>query len=177
MSAAKVKPVVDVDKVRTLLDAWIELSTKQEAIYDEMRRLLGGGPSIGELLKLAEGAFETLWTERYKTRYFWVYTKDRPALKRLILQIGNDELAARFRRYLSNDDPFFTKARHSFGVFVATVNQHAAMAESTLTLEGGSEDRPVGCTHLPPCKDDVEHTRKKVQEMRGSHSGPVGDVL
>lgn len=173
---AKAKAAIDPDKVQKLLDAWDELQAKQDAIVDEIRRMLGGGVPIGELLKQAEAAFSTAWNDRYPGRYVWQYAKDRPHMKRLLLTLGLEELTARFGRYVRNHDQFFTQARHSFGAFVHTVNQHAALA-----VAGGFDlddsDRPVGCTHLPACRDDVEHTRKRASEMRGSHSGPTGDIL
>jgi hypothetical protein len=177
VSAAKAKAALDPDKVQKLLDAWDELQAKQDAIVDEIRRMLAGGRSIGQLVKYSEDAFGIIWSSVYPGQYVWTYARDRVHMKRLILQLGDEELEARFRRYMQNTDPYFVKARHSFGAFVSSVNQHAAPSTAAALELEGDNDRPVGCTHLPACKDDVEHTRWRAREMRGSHSGPKGEVL
>jgi hypothetical protein len=86
-------------------------------------------------------------------------------MKRLVRMIGVDELKARFVRYVKNDDPFYVKARHPFGLFVSSVNTHAAQGQAAEDLEL-SAAAPADCRHSPPCRSDVEHTRRRQQDLR-----------
>lgn len=131
---------------------------------EELERALGGGPRQADILKGAERDFDTFWCARYAAgqsgRYVWNYSKDRPSLIRLIRMIGSEELQLRMKRYLANNDAFFTKARHSFGMFVATVNQHTERAEAVDDFD--LDPSPVvGCTHTPRCTSDAEHTTRR----------------
>lgn len=144
-------------KVRKLLEVARERSAELGAILTEIETLMGGGVGIGVLLKRAEEAFEIAWNARYGNagRYVWQYPRDRPNMKRLILALGIEELADRFGRFARNDDPFFVKARHSFGAFVSSVNQHAGegTAPTGLDLEG--------------LEEDAEATARRARELRG----------
>lgn len=153
-----------VDKVRTLVAAWRLEHDKGTAILEELETLLAGGVGIGELLKRFEQTFGELWRGRYRSAYVWAYAKDRPSSKRLIKQIGLEELERRAARYLQNSDPFFASKRHPFGLFVATVVQHAAPNDAAeLELEGTA---PADCRHVPRCASDREHTKTRAAEMR-----------
>jgi len=78
-------------------------------------------------------------------------------MKRLLKMLEVEEIEGRMWRYLQNNDPFFAKNRHTFGLFVASVNQFAQAASDV--------EVPVGCFHVPPCKDDVEHTRRRQRDV------------
>ena len=144
-----------------LLEQARELHEKQAAIIDEIDAHLGGRATIGKELKAAEQAYTDAWAGRYRTGgYVWRYTTDRPHMKRLIKTLGTEELVARFARYLGSSEEFATRSRHSFSMFVATVNQWAAPAE--FALDGGVPD----CKHVPPCTSDQQHTKRKTAEMR-----------
>lgn len=157
MAEQKALATGTADKVRKLLEVARERHAELGVLLTEIGTLMGGGVGIGVLLKRAEEAFETAWNARYGNggRYVWQYAKDRPNMKRLILALGVDELEARFGRYARNDDPFFTRARHSFGAFVASVNQHAGegVAPAGLDLEGLDADAAA--------------TAKRSRELRG----------
>jgi hypothetical protein len=155
-----------LDDVKKLVAVAGEQFLKGQQALAEIERVIGGGRRQADLLKDAEGTFATLWGTRYAggqdRRYVWAYQKDRPQMVRLIKMLGLEELQARMRRYIANDDPFFAKSRHSFGLFVSTVNQHAASAESPAEWSlAGESGGVVGCTHSPRCQSDAEHTRKR----------------
>lgn len=111
-------------KLKTLQAKLLEVQEQERAIVEEMGNLLSGGPGIGEILKRLESHFSKCWQVRYRGAYAFNFAKDVPQLKRLIRLVGVEELERRMLRYLQNDEQFFLKARHSFGAFVSSVNQH-----------------------------------------------------
>lgn len=155
MAEPKALATGTADKVRKLLEVARERYVELGAVLTEIETLMGGGIGIGVLLKRAEKAFESAYAQRYNGGYVWRYQSDRPNMKRLILSLGIEELEGRFWRYVGNDDPFFTRARHSFGAFVASVNQHAGegVAPAGLDLEGLDADAAA--------------TAKRSRELRG----------
>lgn len=158
---------VDVGKVRKLLGELRELHDKAQAIHDEIDRLLGGGVGIGPQLKVAYVKWIELHATRYPGQYVFVYQKDAPQMKRLILALGLDELLLRMGNYIRDSDPYLTKARHPFGLFVVGVNRYAqAGPVGELELAAESE-----------LESDAAKTAARARANRGSHSGPVGDVL
>lgn len=154
-------------KLRALQAEHLE---KAAACGTEMDALLSGGAGIGEILKRLERHFNQVWSVRYapggKGGYVWQFAKDVPNLKRLLKTLTVDDIERRMLAYLQNADPFFVKARHSFGLFVSTINQHAS-AEASEELELQAPTVP-GCKHAPPCVSDQEHTRRRNAEMRSA---------
>ena|SRR3990172_1700566 len=138
-------------KLQKLVVELRETQAKTYALVEEIDALLGGAAGIGAQLKAAYLAFDAVWCSRYAPgqtgRYVWAYMKDAPQMKRLIKGIGSEELGRRMVRYLANDDAFYTKARHPFALFVASINTHASAP-----FEGA--------------ESDAEHTRRRMEEMR-----------
>lgn len=109
---------------RLLADLRVQHEKTGELI-EEVASILGGTQPSGELLKLAETHYQQCWSSRYPGTYVWSYVKDRPQMKRLVKALGLPELQHRMTNYLRNDDPFYGKTRHGFGMFVASINSHA----------------------------------------------------
>lgn len=147
-----------------LLSAQRELLDKFTAIQEEIDAIVAGRAGIGQQLKAAEAAFDQVWCARYAPgqtgAYVWSFQKDRAHLKRLIRQIGLEELKVRALNYLANEDPFYARARHSFGMFVSSINAHASESTEAPAFELGAPG-PSDCRHTPRCKDDAEHTRRR----------------
>ena len=153
-AASKVN-VSAIQKIVALLE---QRHKENGALIDEIKRLAGGGPGIGEILK----EFYAYWIELWPHgTYVFTYEKDAPHVKRFVRELGVEELWARALRYLKSTDPFYAEKKHPFPMFVATINKWAAPAQE---LELAAP--PTGCTHKPPCKDDVAHTKKRQAEMR-----------
>lgn len=156
-----------VAKLVKVLGVGRELHGKLGEILDELDALLGGKPGIAAALKEFEGIYDALWCERYAKgehgRYVWRYVQDRPHTKRLLKTLGLEELSRRADVYLRSNDPFYLKARHPFGLFVSSINSHAAPS-STPDLELSAP--PADCRHVPLCASDQEHTRRRSAEMR-----------
>lgn len=155
-------------KINKLLALQRELLEKLQAVTEELIEVAGGGAGTAAHLKQLEGSFDRAWCERYAPgqtgRYVWSYTRDRPQMKRLLKSLGLEELGRRMWSYVRNEDPYFVRSRHSFGSFVATINQHAGEAAAPADLE--LDARPVGCSHVPPCTSDQQHTKARAREMR-----------
>jgi hypothetical protein len=134
-----------------------ELRAQETEILEEVDRLLKGHAGIGELLKRLYAHFDRVWSVRYssgQTKYYvWSYAKDASQMKRLIKMLGVEEVERRMIAYLKNDDPFYTKARHSFGLFVASINSHTAESPETATAD-------------LELNDDVAATRRRREAMR-----------
>ena len=157
-------------RLKAVTPLLVKLREQLAGVYqtmDEVLQTVGGEASFHDVMKTLSKHFETVWSARYgHSQYAWQYAKDRPQMKRLLRLMNAEEVQARMTRYLQNNDAFFTKNRHTFGLFVSTINQHAE-EQHTAEFEV-SDTRPMGCRHEPACRDDVAHTRKAQDERRAS---------
>ncbi len=156
--AAKKTDGVNVAAMQKIIALLKTRHDEDGALIEELERLAGGGRGIGEIMKDCYAHWNALWPHG---TYVFKFDKDAPQMKRLIRQLGGTELQQRMLNYLKSRDPYYAEKKHPFPLFVATVN---AWANDSLRPE--DLPIPVGCTHQPPCHDDVEHTRKKQQAMR-----------
>ena len=157
------KETLDKARLSKLLEVLKEQHGKTGALIEEINEVLGGGVGIAAKIREFDSAWTMLWQGRYHSAYQFNRTKDMPHVKRLIKAMGVEELVQRATNYLRNDDPFYAKARHSFGVFVASVNSHVGMPAPRQDFELASA---TDCKHTPPCRSDAEHTGRKSAEMR-----------
>ena len=162
-----------LSKIVKLIAVLREHQTACRDVTDEIEKLLNGEPGVGALLKRLQQKFENLWCLRYApvqsgpgaaSGYVWSYAKDVPHLKRLLKTLDVDEIEMRMQNYLWNDDAFYIKARHNFGVFVASINSHATKAPPLERLE---ELQPAWCRHEPRCRSDQDCTRRRAKELIG----------
>lgn len=156
----------EIDRTRVLIAAFRAEHDKTTAILEELEILLTGGVGIAEKLKEAEGTYSELWAGRYRSAYVWNWAKDRAQTKRLIKLLGVEELKARMARYLQNTDQFFTSRRHPYGLFVATIVQHARANDEEMPGDLALESPVADCKHMPPCASDREHTKRRAADMR-----------
>jgi len=118
-------------KVIKLLGVLRDLRENEQAVLDEIDVLLNGGVSIGDKLKQCYSTFAGAWAAAHPGQaYVWNYTKDAPQMKRLLKTLEPDEIGNRAARYVANNEDFIVRARHSFPMFVATINQHVAPASA-----------------------------------------------
>lgn len=166
------KPKLTAASVATLvklLETAKELHERQAAILEELDAILGGRAGTAAKLKLLEKGFDELWSARYARgasgHYVWSHAKDRANMKTLLRKMDVDEILARAARYLRSEDGFHARNRHSWGLFVSSINQWTAHAPAN----GELELEPVAdCKHVPPCQSDQEHTRRTLTDMRGA---------
>lgn len=137
-------------KLVKLLSVLRDLREKEQAILDEVDVLLSGGVGIGDKMKIGYRYFATAWEAAHPGQaYVWNYTKDAPQMKRLLKTLSPDEIGRRVARYVANQEDFIMRAKHSFPMFVATINQHVSPA---------SEDNPL--------EADAAETQRKRREVR-----------
>ncbi len=156
-----------IAKVTKLLEVQKDYLDKLNALSQEIDQLFGGGAGTAVNLKVLEHAFDEQWCLRYapgrRGCYVWQFARDRAHLKRLLRRLSVEEITARMRRYIGNEDPFYVRARHPFGLFVTSVNSHAEEGTVSEPLELAP---PSDCRHTPVCISDQEHTRKVMREAR-----------
>lgn len=153
-----------VKAITPLLEKFREQLAAAHDTLEDMRHLVSSDVSIADEMKRLQKVFCDLWAIRYRSVYAWQYVRESPSLKRLLKGLGATDLEARIHKYIRNDDHFFTKNRHTFGIFVTTVNQHAVESpKGAFALEGGA--RPVGCRHEPACDDPAACTALRLQQL------------
>lgn len=149
-----------------LLEKGKELAELQAAVLEELDAIIGGRAGTAAKLKAIEKGFDEAWCSRYargKTGvYVWTHARDRGTMKALLRKMDVDEILARAARYIASEDGFYVRGRHPWGLFVSSVNQWTAHAPGNgeLELEPG-----FSCSHVPACKSDAEHTRRRHTEM------------
>lgn len=154
-----------LDKLKALDRERRLLMAKVGAIDEEIARLLEGGVPIADMVRQVHTQFAETWAKRYPGHYVYTYTKDTPAAQRLLRYMTVEEIGQRATVYLRDSDPFYKQVRHSFGIFCQNINRFAPPTE-TVVEELELTHPPVGCTHVPQCRDDIEHTNKRNGEMR-----------
>lgn len=153
-----------LDKLRKLHTALRDLQVKADDITDEIGKLLNGEVGIGDKLKGLERDLSEIWAARYGSAYIWQYVRDRPAMKRLLKTLHEDQILGRWATYLKANDDFYVKARHGFGLFASQVNRFAPLEGEGVELE--LVEAPADCKHFPRCLSDQDHTRRRSQEIR-----------
>lgn len=158
-----------LEAIKPLLETFRQHMAAAHDTLEDIRSLVTADVSVADEMKRLQGVFMALWSGRYgNTKYDWKYATESPHLKRMLKGLGAVELEARMNRYMRNNDPFFTKTRHTFGIFITTINQHAVEAP-TAAFALGSEDRPIGCRHAPPCVSEAACTSLRLREQRTTH--------
>jgi hypothetical protein len=152
-----------LEKLRKLHTALRDLQVKADDITEEIGKLLNGEEGIGEKLKGLERDLSEIWAARYGSAYVWQYVRDRPAMKRLLKNLHDDQIVGRWATYLKDNDPFYVKSRHGFGLFASQVNRFTS-PDTPQELE--LLEAPADCKHIPRCLSDQDHTRRRAQENR-----------
>lgn len=151
--------------ITPLLERFREQLAAAHDTLEDIRHLLSSDVSIADEMKRLQKVFCDLWAIRYGSVYAWQYVRESPSLKRLLKGLGAADLEARMQKYMRNSDLFFTKNRHTFGIFVTTINQHAVESPKG-AFPFAFEDRPVGCRHEPFCADAAACTQLRQRELR-----------
>jgi hypothetical protein len=153
-----------LERVAKLLEAAQEYHEKVGEILAEATKIIRGEVGTALNLKLVAGHFEVEWEARYGARYLWAHAKDFAQIKRLLKTATAVEINGRITSYLREPDPFLSKARHPFGLFVSRFNQLTPYKSPAEDLELAAP--PTDCRHVPPCKSDQAHTKKQLADTR-----------
>lgn len=159
MVTKKPTPAAQLAAMAKLIPHFREHYEKLGMLIDEYEAIAGGGPTIGEKLKILEQRFSDLWQARYGAPYSWNFAVTRGKWKTLLRKLSVDALNDRAANYMRNDEPFYAGKKHPFELFVATINQHVGPGENSVV------QRPTGCKHDPPCGDQFTHTLRYQEEQ------------
>lgn len=144
------------------VDAAMNFNAKMHDELLAIKRALEGSNPTGEIFQ----HFSESWERRYRAKYVFNGAVDGNHIKRLLKVFDVPTLKARISRYIADDDTFPVKNKHAFNVFIGRVNSYATPA-STDAVGFDLDATPViGCMHMPKCRTDAEHTRKKMGELR-----------
>lgn len=150
--------------VRKLWAELLKLEAQAAEVRAEITSILGGAPSVAQQMTTVQEAFGRMWRVNYpRGSYVWRHAQDMPNLKRLVNQLGAGELIARVERYMLDTSDYVTRAKHSFPMFVATINSYAQASPDGFALSSPADVE--GCTHTPRCKNAAEHTKKYLAEV------------
>lgn len=156
-------------KVQKLMDQLEDRIGQMSAALTELRAAVSGeNPTRDIILE---------WSRSWKQMYGASYSTtkiDAGNLKRLITEHGAAEISRRLARYLSNRERFIVEKKHPLSLFVRNVNTYATRQtkpapDTGIPLELEDDllaPAPADCRHEPPCADDLEHTRRRAQDMR-----------
>ena len=132
---------------------------EQYELLEEIQKLMSGEESPNQLAKRALLTFNTLWQQEYRAKRVTAWAKETGQMRRLLKAITIEDLENRMRVFMRDYTAFVSQNKHALGLFVSAVNQY-----------GRAETRdvfgPMGCAHVPPCRDDAAHTARKMHELR-----------
>jgi hypothetical protein len=140
----------------------VELAQTHAKMHDQMldlRRVLAGENPVRAALEI----WAAHWQERWGAAYTFNRQVDPAAVKRLLTKIRPADLHERMARYMRDADPFIVRNKHPLNIFIGHVNTYAATTNNEIETASGAVD----CRHLPPCRNDQEHTRRKLADARG----------
>jgi len=134
----------------------------------ELKALATGAETKGQQGQKLLKSYLALWRRRYGVSFVGAGVRDVVAFKRLLSTLPVEEVERRMVKFLSSDDPFYSKARHPIAMFCSAINKLAPESvQSGSDLLGDLDDEaPMGCDHKPACKSDAEHTSRTLKERR-----------
>jgi hypothetical protein len=137
-----------------------------EELADEVDAFLQEAPPPSQEAKAFLEWWCQAWQKQYRTKYVVSGAKEIVQIKRALKSVTFEDLTHRAQRYLCSSDVFSRDARHPLGLFISQVNKFIGgdPRETSLDLEPA---RAVDCHHEPACTTDLEHTRRKLRDMKG----------
>lgn len=132
-------------------------------LVDLKRHVLGQNPTRNVL-----AFFDELWMSKYqrgveKPSHYPFNRKADPAnVKRLLRSMTESSLLAAVGRYFEDRDKFLIENKHPFNLFISRLARYVGENVTPNFLD----EQVRGCEHQPRCASGVDHTRKKMQELR-----------
>lgn len=149
-------------RIGKLSEVQQDLIAKLHDVQIEIHKLATGQDATGDVLKRLEGAFSCEWQARYGSPYSFQFAKDRAQWK-LKMKIATEaDIQQRIMSYFHQPDDYTAKAKHSFGLFISRFN---SLVGAPTVIEVFGPCAAEG-KHIPPCKNDQEHTSRYMKEMR-----------
>lgn len=151
-----------LEKLAKLIPFMREEWEKLGAMLDEFDALTGGKAAIADRLKEVETGWAELWSSIHKEPWVWPdYARSRGQIKTLFRKgLSVRQILSRASVYITGDNEYYLRRKHPWDLFVATINEHVRAGG-----DGDLAERPSGCKHDPPCKDQFEHTKKRQADL------------
>ncbi len=145
-----------------LFEALRENQAQGYEIVEEIRKALAGEKTLQQTVNQLRAEWLTTWRSRYAGTYAWGGMDNKLLTGILRMKIPPEDIAARMRRFIQDNDPFYVSKSHPFGLFRNAINRYAPEV-SSFALDGGGAS---GCSHQPPCTSDYEHTQRGKRERQ-----------
>lgn len=133
-----------------------------EEMAQDIEAALNATATPGQQAKQFLDHFCAAWSAKYRSKYSVNGAKDMAQIKRVLKTVAFDDLKARSTQFLASTDRFYSEAHHPLPMFLAAVNKFTAQVPDEQFLQSA----PIGCKHDPPCRNDADHTRRRLQESR-----------
>lgn len=163
MDAEQRKALALIKEMRTLMAGFAEgLDALEKFVSSD-------SASKGHAIKALLTAFDEQWEARYKRKYVRLEksegARDAKAAKKLLEEVERRDLWQRLLAFIKSNEPYYVEQRHPFWLFARDINKFGAApspSTSTTTHTPAVQD----CRHTPRCASDVEHTRRRSEDMR-----------
>ncbi len=148
-----------VDRIDVALATLTKLHSE---LVDLKRHVLGQNPTRDTL-----AFFDDAWRARYAQgvepvqHYPFNRRVDPAQVKRLLKTMNTAQIQRAIDRYFKDRDKFLVENKHPFNIFISRLPRYVGGVDA---VERAEDVR--GCDHTPRCASGVEHTRKKMQELR-----------
>lgn len=154
------------ERVASLIAEIRKLNERTFEHLGELEALLNEGPTVASQVPKLFAAWAQKWSAAHQgEKYVFAEGRDGGAFKRLLKALAFDDITTRMDAYLADADPWYVERRHPLAVFLKNINSIGPLTDPTTAV--------VGCRHVPACKSEAEHTRKRLDEVRGATRDPA----
>jgi hypothetical protein len=158
----KIDEAKRLEKLAKLIPIMRDEWEKLGAMLDEFDALTGGRAAVADKIRECESHWAELWSAAHGEPWvFTDYAKSRGNLKTLFRKgLSVAQFKSRVTIYITGGNKYYADRKHPWGLFIQTINEHVR--------EGGDSDlaeAPSGCKHVPPCRDQFEHTKRRQKEL------------
>lgn len=112
-----------------------DLRDKESAVLAEIETILNDGEGIGAKLKRVKAAWCEVWSARHKEPCDFDHVKHTAFLKAKLLKASEEVIIAKFHSYLANDEAYYVRARHPFGLFRTNYDTWRGLPETTASAD------------------------------------------
>lgn len=155
--------------VELIITRMRKVSEDAAGLADELEAILSGDKTTGQLVNRLIKYWLGAWRERHAGRVYVFTARGAAAgsLKKLLASgMTVEDIEARVSQYLESRDPFYVTARHSFELFIKSINRFPGLGTTEDDDAGFLSAPAFDCSHHPACRSAQEHTRRRGQEMR-----------
>ena len=132
----------------------------------ELEKILSDEPTTTSQTPTLFAAWGHKWAAAHEgEKYVFAQGRDGAAFKRLLKALPLEEIIGRMEAFLADTDPWLVQRRHPLGVFLKNINSIGPTHQAPAPV--------IGCSHVPRCTSEAEHTKKRLAEVRGAAHDPA----